>query len=48
MYFTYEMKHSNIKVNFTYIIFISRMELKQFTYKILFSCERLDVKFSFG
>ena len=35
--FTYEMEHSHMKINFTYEIFILPIELKQFTYEILFS-----------
>ena len=44
-YFTYEMEHSHTKINVTYEIFISHMELKPFTYEIKFSYVKLDVKF---
>ena len=36
MYFAYEMEDLLMKIHFTYDIFISHMELKQFTYEILF------------
>ena len=39
------METSHMKINFTYEIFISRMELKQFTYEILFSYVKLHVKY---
>ena len=45
MCFTYKIEDSSVKINFTYEIFISRMELKQFTYGILFLYVRLSVKF---
>ena len=34
-----------MKINFTNAIFISRMELQQFAYEILFSYVKLHVKF---
>ena len=36
MYFMYEMEHSHMKINFTYEMFISYMELKHFTLKCYF------------
>ena len=45
MYFTYEVADSHKKINFTYEIFISNMELEQFTYEIIFSYVRLYEKF---
>ena len=44
-YFAYKMGHSHMKINFTNAIFISRMELQQFAYEILFSYVKLHVKF---
>ena len=44
MYFTYEVEDSHMKINFTYENFVSRMELKQFTYEILFLSVILRVK----
>ena len=35
MHFAYETEDLLLKINFTYEIFISRMELKQFTYETL-------------
>ena len=37
MNFEHEMEHSRIKINVTYEIFTSHMELKQLTYEMLFS-----------
>ena len=45
MCFTYEMEHSHTKINFTYEILTSHMELKQFTNEILSSFVKLHVKF---
>ena len=42
---TYEMGHSHIKINVTYEIFMSHIELKQFTCGMLFSYAKLNVKF---
>ena len=36
MYFTYQIEDSLLKINFTYKISNSPMELKQFTYEITF------------
>ena len=38
------MADSHIKINFTFEIFDSHMELKQFTYEILFPYEKLRMK----
>ena len=43
MYFTYEVEYSHMEINFTHEIFIPYMELKQFTYEILFSYVKLHV-----
>ena len=37
MNFEHEMEYLRIKINVTYEIFISHMELKQFTCEMLFS-----------
>ena len=47
MYFTCEMEHSHMKINFTCEIFVSHVELKQFTYEIFFNV-KLHVKFLYG
>ena len=44
MYFTWKMEHSLTKINFTYEIFISHVELKQFTYEVQFSYVNFHVK----
>ena len=46
MTFKCEVEDSRLKTNLTCEVFISQMELKQFTYKILFSYVKLQVKFS--
>ena len=45
MDFTYETEDSRMKINITYKIFISHMELKQLTFEILFLYMKLHVKF---
>ena len=47
-YFTHKVVDSRMKIIFTYEIFILRMELKQFTYRHLFSYVKLHVKFLLG
>ena len=44
------MENLHVKINFTYEIFITHIdiELKQFTYAILFPYVKLDVKFFNG
>ena len=48
MYFKYEIEDSHVKINFTYELFISNVELKQFTYAILSSYVKLYVRFMQG
>ena len=48
MYFIHEMQPSYMKINLTHEIFISDMELNQFTYEILLSYVELNVKFCKG
>ena len=48
MFILNETELSRVKINFTCEVSISHMEMKQFTYEILFSCVKLRVKFSFG
>ena len=45
MYITNEMEHLDMEINFTYEIFVSHMELEQFTHEKLFSLVKLYAKF---